>query len=780
MIHQRTLQALEFPKVISLLEGYCLSAQGRLLATALSPLLHVEEAEEALSLYEDSCTWALDPNARKQYTDVSFPDVSPLIRACTKSHFSPDADSFWALRQVLNLARSARSSIVQEHGEEKWPTLYTRAAGHELPLKLVSALNRCISDDALLKDESSPELYRLRGEIRSLHQNCLRRVHEFAVKFNILNYLQEEFMTISQDRYVLPLKATYKGRLQGILHDWSQTGETCYFEPMFLVELNNRLQELRREEREEEFRILDYLATLLRDDLPNVKKALDLLTLLDLLHAKRSLGELLDAHSITFTEEDAGIELLGARHPLLYAAQNQKQDGKTRSCHPLDIVFRSNDHCLLITGGNAGGKTVCLKTLGLIFAMAASGLPVPCAKGSHLFWCERLDAFIGDEQDLADNVSTFTAQIEHLSKAWKHLHKKSLVLLDEFGAGTDPTHGAALAQAVLDELIERGSFVLAATHFPTLKIWALSTKGVRAASMLFDPQSKKPLYTLAYDQVGASQTLLVAKDHGLPPEIISRAEKYLLLSSDDVSSQLERLNNLAVERERELTELKHLQDKTKNDAKNREAKLERERLRLEEEVGKKIHELMQGWKQEKSTARQSLVEMKRLRQELAKSKPEEKEKHSPEVGKLEIGSRVKHRSLQKFGIITDKDERRGKVRLDLGGITLWANVHDISEMASQEPKVQDKSVLVHGGSGGFAMTLDVRGYTVENALSEVERFLDKMLVSGLSSVDIIHGRGTGVLRRELHTYLKNYPNIDHFELAPEDQGGDGKTIVYFR
>ncbi|MBQ9536163.1 MAG: Smr/MutS family protein [Desulfovibrionaceae bacterium] len=789
MIHPRTLEALEFPKVVELLKGFCLSPQGQSLAAKVKPWPNMQVAQAQLALYEDSCVWAADPEARKAFSEVAFPDVAQLLAAVKRKHFAPDTDSFWALRSVLNLAHTAQAAITLPKGQEQWPNLWEMAQGIVFPRELYSALNRCISDDAQIKDESSPELYRLRGEMRSLHQNCLHKVHDYAAKYNILAYLQDEFMTISQDRYVLPLKATYKARLQGIVHDWSQTGETCYFEPMFLVELNNKLQELRREARAEEFKILDYLAGLLREQLPEVQKALKLLVTLDLLAAKRKLADLLQARTVDFGPREQGLELIAARHPLLAAAEALEEKANAsmpakHPVHPVEICFRPEDHCLLITGGNAGGKTVCLKTLGLIFVMAASGLPVPCAQGSHLFWFERVDAFIGDEQDLEDHVSTFTAQIEHMAKAWKYLHGPSLVLLDEFGAGTDPTHGAALAQAVLDALLDRGAYVLAATHFPTLKIWALSTKYVRAASMLFDPTSKKPLYALAYDQVGASQTLVVAKEHGLPDEIIARAEKYLLLSSEDTSAQLERLNALACEREEEVKKLKALQAKTAAEAHNAQAKLRRLREHLEEEVGGKIKELLKSYQADKATAKQTLAEMKRLRAELLQSKAQTqsaKETATP-IEQIKVGQRVRHKALNKYAKVTDIDERKGRVRLDLGGIALWASPSELSVAATldTEPLKNAANSQSINKYDGFALNLDVRGLTVDLALSEVQRFLDRMLVSGLSTVEIVHGRGTGVLRRELHEYLKNYPGIDHFELAPEDQGGDGKTVVYFR
>ncbi|MCR4666371.1 MAG: Smr/MutS family protein [Desulfovibrio sp.] len=780
MIHLRTLNALEFSKITALLASFCLTEEGRTRAESLLPAPTQGEADFALTLFDAFLAWQADTDVRRLYVVSAVPDVSPLFRALSRPSFLPDANAFWALRSVLNTAKNARSAILLSKSAA-WQPLATFAEGHELPKTLLQALNRCISDDALLKDESSPELYRLRTEIRSLHQHCLGKVRDFANKYNILSYLQEEFMTISQDRYVLPLKATYKGRLQGILHDWSQTGETCYFEPMFLVELNNRLQGLKREEREEEMRVLDYLADLLRREREAAESALALLSELDFLNAKKRMAEKLSARIVRCTPREEGLHLYAARHPLLVLQEEEAKERKETPhlVHPLDIALRPDDRCLLITGGNAGGKTVCLKTLGLIQTMVQSGLPVPCDQGSHLFWLERMDAFIGDEQDLGDHVSTFTAQIKHLAKAWKHLTEGSLVLLDEFGAGTDPTHGAALAQAVLERLLERGSVVLCATHFPTLKIWALSSEHVRAASMLFDPHSKRPLFRLAYDQVGQSQTLLVAREHGLPEEIICRAEKILLVNDEETGSLLDRLNALALSREKELDELRRLQKKNDADTRNLREKLSREREDLIGEVSKTIQELMRAWKSGKIQAKEAMTQLKQERAKLTAQRTEETRTASEPLRAISAGQKVRHKTLQKTGLVTDVDERKGRARLDLGGISIWASLADLQETAGA-PRISASPAGTGVTDPGFMPLLDVRGERLESAQRALERFLDKNVLAGLSSVEIVHGRGTGVLRRAIHSYLSTCPGIDHFELAPEDQGGDGKTIVYFR
>jgi len=799
MIHARTLNALEFHRIADHLSELCLSGVGRERARAIAPLDDAEAVTLAARIYEEAADWASRPAAGGAVFCVcSFPDVSGMLRAAATSRahtFQPDVDAFWALREVLRLARDAHASIAQPEAATRWPHLLAMADGSPLPVQLTAALLRCISDDGLLRDESSPELYRLRGELRRLHQSCMRKVKDFAQQYNMLAYLQDEFMTLSSDRYVLPLKANFKGRMQGIIHDWSQTGETCYFEPMFLVEINNRLQELKREEREEERKVLVYLRSLLEAELPGARAALELLAQLDVLQAKRRLAALFDGRPLPLTPVAEGIQLLDARHPLLMlnrVAESGKDGSKAAAAahskvRPLDIVLRPGERALVITGGNAGGKTVCLKTLGLIAAMTLSGLPVPVGAGSHLPWFSRLDAFIGDEQSLADNVSTFTAQIEHLAKAWKHLDASSLVLLDEFGAGTDPAQGAALAQAVLDELLDKHTFVLSATHFPALKSYALTREGARAASMLFDPQSKKPLFRLAYDQVGASQALDVAREHGLAESIVRRAEHYLLQDGQDATALLGRLNDLAAKREEELAELKREQDKTRRQTQDLREKLEKERLRLHDEVRAQAGDLMRAWKEGRATHKQALKEMSRLRASLAPAQDETAEGASvlPQPQTFTAGQEVLHTVFNKRGVITDVDERRGRVRLEMNGVNLWAEMKALRVPGQTAPS-PSKSALrgvvgrTSASDEAASLRLDMRGMRADVALAELERFMDKALLAGFSEVEVVHGRGTGALRRQVHDFLRSFPAVGQFVLAPEDRGGDGMTIVTFR
>ena len=783
----RTIKALEFGKVLEHLAGLCVSEAGRRVSLGLFPLRDADAVNAAHTLFDEVRTWS----AHSGFRLSDFPDLEGLFPHLEKAAVSPssaplDADALWALRETLLQGRKAAQSI-NENGA-MWPSLRDLVASMPLPEMTLSALSRCLGDDGLIKDESSPELMLVRGELRRLHLMCLRKVKDFAVQYNIAQYLQDDYMTLASDRYVLPLKSNFKGRIQGIIHDYSNTGETCYFEPLFLVEQNNRLQELRRQEREEERKVLRLLTDLLVQELDSVETAWNFLIEVDINFAKCALADAMNGRCAPL-DPGAPLCLRDARHPLLaLEAARDEAAGKGLRRHvvPVDILFRPGDRALIISGGNAGGKTVTLKTLGLIVLMTLCGLPVPVGPGSSLPLWRRVHAFIGDEQSLDDHLSTFTAQIRHLGNAWEATDRRTLILLDEFGAGTDPAQGAALAQAVLDGLLERGAHVVAATHFPALKTYALTREGVRAASVLFDPGTKKPLFRLAYDQVGASQALDVAREHGLPESVLRRAEQYLLLDGQDMTAVMDRLNALAAKREGELDALKAEQQRTREKRKAVQERFERERERLIKDVRELSAKVMKDWQEGKAGHKQALKELAKVRAELHVS-PEQEEAAAPafDIAELKPGQHVMHRPWNKKAVVREVDARQNRVKLDMNGVTLWADAALLGPADAPQQQAKPKSgVLVRTTAGSdpemSLLRLDLRGKRADQALGELSQYLDRALLSGREGVEIVHGRGTGALRKEVHAFLKTFPGIASFALAPEDQGGDGVTIVTFK
>ncbi|MCL1940282.1 MAG: Smr/MutS family protein [Desulfovibrionaceae bacterium] len=822
----RAFQALELNRVLAYLAGFSVSEAGFQACLGLRPLSDVRDVRREADLFEQGRLFVLRTDTRL----LPFPTLDGLLQFLLSPSATLDLDDLFALRGLLAQGKEKAEAMLADPAAREsggWPLWAERSEMLPQPVKSLAALTRCLSDDGLIKDEASPELSLVRGELRRLHQQCARKVKDYAAEYNILHYLQDTFMTLSSDRYVLPLKTNFKGRLQGVIHDYSQTGETCYFEPLFLVELNNRLQELKREEREEERKILLYLSGLAREELPGIRAVYEFLLELDLLFARAALADCYDGRMVEFTE-GRGIVLREARHPLLALAASgtaakalrqhdlrkaalagqsvsgeedgasaENASGRMRAkvvASTLELL--PGQQALVISGGNAGGKTVCLKTLGLISLMGLCALPVPVEPGSVLPPWRNIHAFIGDEQSLDDQVSTFTAQITHLGRIWPMLGPDALVILDEFGAGTDPTQGAALAQAVVDSLMESGSFVVAATHFPALKAYALSTQGVRAASVLFDPKTKKPLFRLVYDQVGASQALDVAREHGLPEPVLRRAEQYLLLSGEDSSALVERLNALAVEREVELAVLGKEKASFAEKRRKLEERFEAERTRLFESVQAEARKVLSDWKASRVSHKQALKELSRIRGTLLAAPAVSGSENAPgtragvDMAALVPRSRVRHIPWNRTGVLLEVDERKKRVRIDFDGVSLWADIADIElpDAGNRSTGSGGKNGPGSGTSGGVVnnagisapvlpLRLDLRGLRADVAVSELEKFLDGAIISGRDEVEIIHGRGTGVLRREIHGFLKNFPAVRDYRLAPEDQGGDGMTIV---
>lgn len=765
-MESRTLQVLEFPKILSVLSGLAVSEAGAMACLQISPLDSLEAVSHRATLFDQGVAWAKESG----FTLNSFPPIDGIFKYLERQKGVIDQDALFALKQVLDNIYYCRESL-RGFENRGWDILWKSLFAYEWPVKTVSAIHRCLDPDGRIKDESSPGLMDVRQEIRNIHQRCTKRVKDFILRENLGNAIQEEFMTISSDRYVLPLKVNFKNKIKGIIHDYSQTGETCYFEPIFLVDTNNRLQELKREEREEEYKVLSYITELIRNELQGITEAYSGLVDLDVLMAKVALADKYEGRTLNVVAE-GNPKLIKALHPLLALSDESVQ--------PLSIELLEGQHALIISGGNAGGKTVCLKTLGLISLMAFSGLPVPVAEGSTLPIWKNIFVVMGDEQSLEENVSTFTAQIQYLKRAWSRIDSQTLFILDEFGAGTDPTQGAALAQAVIDSLVEKKAKTLIATHFPALKAYAMANEHVRAASVLFDPGTKKPLFKLAYDQVGASIALDVAREHGMPAEILERAEKYLLLDGSDTSSVLDRLNEMAVKREEELEAVENERTKLEKKRSTLETRFQKERGQILEDIQSEAQSIIKQWQADKlgrKEARKKLAQVKEKVEKLAPSQQAVASKFSFED--IVPGIKVSYLAWNKPGTVLEINQRKKQVKVDIGGVAMWVKAEhlgpDKTVANSSSPKGYKKTSK--GDTSDLVVEVDLRGNRADMALAELERALDGALRKGAGKMEIVHGRGTGALRREVHEFLKHYPAVASFNLANEERGGDGMTEV---
>jgi len=758
----RTLQLLEYPKVLQHLSHFAVSEAGRDACLSLLPETDPVRIAERSALVREAIHFC----AFKDVRLAAFPDVAGVFAYLQSPLAFLDVDGLIGLFEMLKVA----AALLERLGpadSERYPGLAALVAGLTLPPKTWSGLSRCLAPDGTIRDEASPELYSVRQEIRRVHQMCTRKVQDFFQNKDLQFILQDEFLTISSDRYVLALKNNFKGRLRGIVHDYSQTGETCYFEPLFLVELNNDLQEYKQEERAEEQKVLRFLSELVRAEQRAIELTFDELVRFDGLLAICHFARHADAHVVDIAP-GAPLSLIQARHPLLVFGQDHVV--------PVDLELKAGQRALIITGGNAGGKTVCLKTLGLLGLMAHAGLPVTAAEGSTLPFWNNFVVSMGDEQSIEQSLSTFTAQIRHFSEVWPRIDTYTLVILDEFGVGTDPSQGAALAQAVVDGLLERQAWVGAATHFPALKAYGLSKDGVRAASVIFSPDTRKPLFKLGYDQVGASRALDVAREQGLPESILARAQDYLYLDAGDAEEIFERLNRLAAAKEEELDKARARTRDLELKFSRKLEKLDQERSRMQKELREAAQEIMRQWREGRRGRKEALKEIAQLRDSVAPSPETDEAIEKLSIQAIAQGQVLLYLPWNKTGLVQEIDGKKERVRLDMGGVSLWVGLSDV-QVSAKEKHDGGKVVLKSAPAPVTPLRLDLRGMRADEAESELSRFLDKALLAGRTEVEIIHGMGTGAMRRMVHEHLKRSRAVGDFRLGNADEGGDGVTKV---
>jgi len=758
----RTLQLLEFPKVLQHLSRFAVSEAGRDACLSLLPETDFARIAEKSALVRETMHFCAHRDVRL----TVFPDVSGVFAYLRNPLAFLDLDGLVGVREMLRSAASLLEHLGSADAE-RYPGLAALVSGLTLPSKTWSALSRCLAPDGTIRDEASPELYSVRQEIRRVHQMCTRKVQDFFQNKDLQSMLQDEFLTISSDRYVLALKNNFKGRLKGIVHDYSQTGETCYFEPLFLVELNNDLQEFKQEERAEEQKVLRFLSELVRTEQEPILRTFEELVRFDLLLAVCHFAGHANAHVIDIAP-DAPLHLTEARHPLLVFGSDHVV--------PVDLVLHEGQQVLIITGGNAGGKTVCLKTLGLLGLMAHACLPVPVAEGSTMPLWDSFVVSMGDEQSIEQSLSTFTAQIRHFSEVWERVDARTLVILDEFGVGTDPSQGAALAQAVVDGLLERKAWVGVATHFPALKAYGLSKDGVRAASVIFSPDTKKPLFKLGYDQVGASRALDVAREQGLPESILARAQEYLYLDAGNSEEVFDRLNKLAADKEDELDRLKVRTRELEQKFSRKLEKLDQERLRMQTELRDASREIMRQWREGQRGRKEALKELAQLRDSVGQAEAAAEEVKKLSIEAIAQGQVLLYLPWNKTGLVQEVDGKKERIRLDMGGVSLWVGLTDI-QPGEREKRDGGKVVVKSSPSPVTPLRLDLRGLRTDEAEAELSRFLDKALLAGRTEVEIVHGMGTGAMRRVVHEHLRRSRAVDSFRLGNADEGGDGMTRV---
>ena len=785
-----TLKVLEFNKLKEVLKQKAASELGKQKIEALSPLTEIAEIKRLLNLCSE---------AKEIYlTADGFPlgglkDIRRLLRKVSKPGAILEPEQLLHITGTARAARNVKRVVAKV--EERCPNIVEIVS--ELPTfpELEEAIERCISPEGEISDDASPELRRIKNQVVRTRESIQQKL-ENTLRQNP-KFIQESVITQRNDRYVIPVKQESRVMLSGVVQGQSASGATVFLEPMDVVENNNDLHRLSSEEYQEILRILRSLSDEVRTVLPELERAIEVLGELDFLGAKARL-------SVEFSclepqlNERGFIKLIRARHPLLELSLKEKSNPSSKlrpeKIIPTDIHTGDDFNTLVITGPNTGGKTVALKTVGLLTLMAQSGLHIPASDGSEISVFEKVCADIGDEQSIEQNLSTFSSHITKIVEITKEVNSNSLVLLDEIGAGTDPAEGVALGMSLLDYFHSLGAKTIVTTHYGVLKAYAHSNEGMANASMEFDWQTLLPTYRLQIGVPGSSNALKIADRLGMPPDIIRTAKDYmgtetvavedLIVSMEKEKRQLERERRLTQERRQSAAEIQgeyeSLLEEFNSERKNKQQEAEREAAEIVKKARKIIENAVADIRQEqasKESIKQAHAAVAQLEEDLASKKHPRRQK--PTVS-FKVGDKVRVKSLNRFGEVVQLPDARGGLQVHVGNMNVAVPLSDVQKATAEynKPKLTPSVLeLQYNRRSAISTEINVRGQTVAEALDRADKFLDDALLSGVETVTIIHGKGTGALRNAITTFLKEHPQVADFCHGGYTEGNDGATIV---
>ena len=788
-MNQKTLTKLEYNKIIGLLEEEASSFRGRQLCRRLKPMTDLDK----INIFQEQTAAAYTRIIRKGR--FSFGDAAPVEESMKRLDIGGDLSISELLRICRLLKNTARAKAYGRHDtqEDSADCLDAYFDCLEPLTLLANEIDRCIISEEEIADDASSTLKHIRRNINAVND----RVHSTLnslVNGSLRSYLQDPIITMRGDRYCLPVKSEYRGQVQGLIHDQSSTGSTLFIEPMAVVKLNNDLKELYAKEQEEIQAILADLSAQAAAYVEVIRDDYRAMTDLDFIFARGALALTMRASRPVFNQEGR-IHIREGRHPLL----------DPRTVVPITVSLGDDFTLLIITGPNTGGKTVSLKTVGLFTLMGQAGLHIPAGDRSELAVFHQVYADIGDEQSIEQSLSTFSSHMTNIVSFLKKVDEQSLVLFDELGAGTDPTEGAALAIAILSYMHKRGIRTMATTHYSELKVYALSTDGVENACCEFDVESLRPTYRLLIGIPGKSNAFAISGKLGLPEFIIEDARKRLSeqdISFEDLLSDLE-ASRRTIEQERaEIQAYRKETQELKAQAEQRRQKLEEQRDRIIREANEKASAILREAKEvadetirnfhkfgkENISAAEMEKERERLRQKIKNTQTDAavkpvKQKKKYKASDFKLGESVKVLSMNLTGTIGSLPDARGNVTVQMGILRSQVNISDLEIIEEPSPYTAkkfsrtSKSSMKMGKSLTVSPEINLLGKTVDEAVAELDKYLDDAILSHLNTVRVVHGKGTGALRKGIHEYLRRQKHVKSYRLAEFGEGDAGVTIV---
>nr|WP_040950418.1 endonuclease MutS2 [Gorillibacterium massiliense] len=786
-LDSKIIYKLEFHKVRDTLAGLAATSLGKSRAEVLQPSGKLEEVKHRLQATDEAFA------ADRLKGGAPFGGIRDIRASLKRSRIGGMLNPAELLDIANTMLGARRLSRFLEnvHENRPIPLLMRLAEQISEDRQLEDRIRDCIDEGAFVADKASPELSRLRQELRNGEGRVREKLEQMVRSSSIQKMLQDNLITIRGDRYVIPVKQEYRSHFGGIVHDQSASGATLYIEPESVVQMNNRLRELRLSEEREIERILMILTSLVADFADPLETTLEALGELDFIFAKASLAREMKA-TLPMMNDRGFLKIRKGRHPLI---------AKDRVV-PLDVELGNKFSTIIITGPNTGGKTVSLKTVGLLSLMAMAGLFVPGEDGSQLCVFDAIYADIGDEQSIEQSLSTFSSHMTNIVTILREMTPKSLVLLDEVGAGTDPAEGSALAISILEHIHRMGCRMVATTHYSELKAYAYERAGVINASMEFDINTLSPTYRLLVGVPGRSNAFAIAERLGLSGRIIEHARGQVGEDDQRVESMIASLeeNRLTAEAERLSAEKEHREvDLLKRQMEEERRRFEEERGRLlakaerdAEEAVKKarreadeiIADLRKLAMEERSSIKEhQLIDMKRRLDEavpeLAPKKPAGIGSTPKKARPLQTGDEVKVISFGQKGQIVDISPEEATVQL--GILKMKVALSDLELLKSAPQKQQSVQQATTGlkrtRDEGARLELDLRGKNIEESIIDVDRFLDESFLASFPQVYLIHGKGTGALRAGIQDYLRRHKHVKSFRIGAYNEGGTGVTVV---
>ena len=788
-MNKKVLKTLEFDKVLEKLKIFATADTVKERIDNLKPSSDISEVREWLEETDQ---------AAKCLLKYANPPALP-VKDQTSSIKRAQSGGVLSMAELLSIAKLlSAGKAYREYADEaeEFPVLSEYINEIFLYDRLMNEITASIISEDEMSDNASADLLAIRRTMRQLNGKIRDTLNTMISSGSYSKYLQESIITTRNGRYVIPVKAEYKGNVQGLVHDTSSTGATLFIEPMAVVEANNKLKQEETKEKYEIERILQNLSQSVADNAEDILVNIEALYKLDFAFAKGKLS--IAYFGVMPKVNDNGIiDIKKARHPLL---DKQK-------VVPIDILLGKDFDTLVITGPNTGGKTVSLKTFGIMCLMAQSGLHIPASDDAEVCVFHEVFADIGDEQSIEQSLSTFSSHMVNIVKIVKQSAGKTLVLFDELGAGTDPTEGAALAMSVLEYVRRRGAKTVATTHYSELKLYAMTTDRVKNASCEFDVKTLKPTYKLNIGIPGKSNAFAISRKLGLDEKIIEKAEEYLSgenIRFEDVLSELEQSRQKSEREKNRIEKLsrqaKEVKDKTAKEYENIEK--EKEKIRKDalikaqkiiddataeaEEMLAKVIAL-----REENKEKEAQAELEKIRKELKgksgdlSKKIQKKKQVSGNVPKQLIpGTRVYITETDTVGTIVNPPDKKGKVVVQTGILKMTVSVDSLREAEEEKGEQIAKQYTATRAFAGktqlISPELDLRGSFAEEGIAKMERFIDDAVVAGLRTVTVVHGKGTGALRNAVHDALKSNRNVESFRIGKYGEGDLGVTVIQLK